>query len=333
MENPFLNLAQKIVRGSVFSLKNIKKRYILPLVSFLIIIFLYIILVSPPSDFPSRSIITVPSGSGLLKLSSKLKEEGVIRSSSVFRTFAILLEGERGMQAGDYYLSHPENAFRMAWRIFHGKRDIVTMRITIPEGYTVQDISDVFDSRFPRFDHEAFLKEAREGYLFPDTYFIEVSATASSTLSLLQDNFNQKVEPLNQEIQDSKHTESEIITMASILESEAQTQEDREIVSGILWKRIKLGMPLQVDASLGYLTGKTSHELTQEDLNIDSPYNTYEYKGLPPGPISNPGLESILAAIHPKESPYLYFLTDDDGLMHYAKNFDDHKKNKAKYIK
>jgi UPF0755 protein len=243
-----------------------------------------------------------------------------------------MLEGERGMQAGDYYLSKPENAFRIAWRIVHGKRDIVTLRVTIPEGFTNKEISDLFDSRFPRFDHESFLANAHEGYLFPDTYFMEVSSTASSTLSLLKNNYEDKVEPLREEIKASNHSEGEIITMASILESEARTKEDREIISGILWKRIKLKMPLQVDASLGYLTGKTSEELTDSDLKIDSPYNTYINKGLPPGPISNPGLESIVAALNPVDSKYLYFLTGNDGVMHYAKTFDEHKKNKAKYL-
>jgi len=104
------------------------------------------------------------------------------------------------------------------------------------------------------------------------------------------------------------HTLEEIIIMASLIEGEAHTQEDREIISGILWKRLKLGLPLQVDASFAYVNGKTTKELTTDDLKIDSPFNTYLYKGLPPTPISNPGLESIKAAIHPLATPYLYFL-------------------------
>lgn len=332
MNKSFIYFLRNIIAAIRYWLRPIKKRYIIPILFLFSIFGLYIFFVSPPVDFPSRSIITVPSGSGLLKLSAKLKRDGVIRSSSAFRIASILLEGERGMQAGDYYLSKPENVFNIAWRIVHGKREISTLRITIPEGYTAKEISDIFDSRFPRFDQETFLANAREGYLFPDTYFIEVSATASSTKNLLENNFLTRINPLGEEIKASGHTEEEIIVMASIIESEAQTREDREIISGILWKRIGLEMPLQVDASLGYLTGKSSAELTQDDLRIDSPYNTYRNKGLPPKPISNPGLESIRAAIHPTDSDYLYFLTDDEGIMHYAKDFDEHKKNKTKYI-
>lgn len=298
----------------------------------LVLALLYFFLFSAPGDFPSRSIQNIRTGIGLDKVSEDLKERGVVRSVIGFRTAAIMLGGERGMQAGDYYFRKPENAFRIAWRVVHAERDIKTERITIPEGFDSKEIAELFDERFPKFDHEEFLRNAREGYLFPDTYFVEISATASSTLALLENNFNKKIETIRNEIEGSGKTLNQIITMASILESEARTKEDREIVAGILYKRIKLGMPLQVDASLQYITGRGSAELTQSDLKLESPYNTYIHLGLPPTPISNPGLESILAAIHPKTSQYLYFLTDTQGIMHYAKTFDEHKRNKEKYL-
>ena len=309
-----------------------KKRYIVIFVPFVLIVFLYWLLVSPPGDFPSRSIITVPEGTGLLRLGTRLKNEGVIRSEFGFRTAAIIFGGERILQSGDYYMPHPENAIRIAFRIVHGNKNLAKIRITIPEGFTKSEINDSFDGRFSKFDHNQFLFNAKEGYMFPDTYFLDISSTASTTLSLLLNNFNKKVEPLMVEIKASGHGEEEIINMASILESEGQSEVDRKIIAGILWKRISLGMPLQVDASLGYLTNKTSANLTKADLLTNSPYNTYINKGLPPGPISNPGLESIKAAIHPTDSDYLYFLTDKLGVMHYAKTFDEHKRNKAKYL-
>lgn len=277
--------------------------------------------------------MTVPTGTGLLKLSLKLKEDGIIRSSTGFRTAAILFGGEHGLQAGDYYLPRPENAFVIAWRIVSGSRGLAQVRITIPEGYTASEIADLFDGRFPRFNHEEFLTYAKEGYMFPDTYFIEISATASSTIDMLKNNYEKKVSLLRDDISVSGHTEREIITLASILESEAKNKEDKEIIAGILLKRIKLGMALQVDASLTYITGKTSAELTVSDLASNSPFNTYKHPGLPPTPISNPGLESIEAAIYPKDSPYLYFLTGHDGKMYYARTFDEHKQNRQKYLK
>jgi len=120
--------------------------------------------------------------------------------------------------------------------------------------------------------------------------------------------------------------------MASIIEKESLNGDERQIVSGILWKRISLGMPLQVDATFLYINGKASAELTKDDLNIDSPYNTYRNKGLPPGPINNPGLDAIVAALYPKDSPYLYYLHDKKGKVHYAKTFNEHVANKRKYL-
>ena len=117
-----------------------------------------------------------------------------------------------------------------------------------------------------------------------------------------------------------------------IIEREAKKPEDKNLVSGILWKRFYIKMPLQVDAPFAYISNKNTYELTEDDLRQDSPYNTYRYLGLPPGPISNPGIESILAAISPKQSQYLYYLSDRSGNMHYAVTFEEHKRNKTLYI-
>lgn len=285
-----------------------------------------------PLGFPTRQIITVREGSGLYELSLKLKEEKVIRSPFWFRTAAIVLRGERGMQAGAYYLGRRQSSFVLAWRIARGKHGLETVRVTVPEGFSAKKISDLFDTRFPLFDKETFLRLAKEGYLFPDTYFIQVNATATSTQQMMRDNFVRKIYPILPDIERSKYSLEDIITMASIIEMEANTKESREIVSGILWKRLEQGIPLQVDASFVYVNGKTTADLTLDDLKIKSPYNTYLYPGLPPTPISNPGLESIVAAIHPTSTPYLYFLTGNDGQMYYAKNFEEHKQNKAKYL-
>lgn len=139
----------------------------------------------------------------------------------------------------------------------------------------------------------------------------------------LTDNFYQK----------TGSTSPEIIIMASLLEKEAKTEQDRKIISGILWKRLDVGMPLQVDASLNYINGKTSAEMTQKDLNQDSPYNTYKYKGLPLTPICNPGLDAISVALNPISSPYWYYLSDKNGIIHFAKTFEEHKENKFKYLR
>lgn len=313
----------------------IRSPYLKPILVGAIVFMILIIYwanLSSPRKYPLKTIITIREGAGLLEVANTLEKTKVIRSPFWFRTFAIVLGGERGLKAGDYYLPHRENVFHIAWRIVKGKKNVETVRITIPEGLTIDEIASLFDSRFSKFSSEDFLTRAKEGYMFPDTYFIEVSATASSTISLLENNFNKKIEPYKTEIASSTHEFEDLINMASILEEEAVTTEDRKIISGILWKRIKMGMPLQVDATLKYVTGRGSENLTQNDLKMDSPYNSYTNRGLPPTPISNPGIDAIEAALRPKETPYLYFLTDKDGIMHYSKTFEEHKKNKLKYI-
>ncbi len=287
---------------------------------------------SAPRHFPEESIITVQDGTGLYTLSLELHEARVIRSPFWFRTFAIILGGERNMKAGQYYLEKSESSLAVAWRIFHGLHEITTARITVPEGFTVKKISSLFDERFVFFDHTVFETLAPEGYLFPDTYFVPVTATATSTIKMMRDNFDTKLGSLDAEINKSKRTIEDIIKMASILEGEAKTKEDMRIVSGILWKRLDHGIALQVDTSFAYINGKGTKELTTDDLKIKSPYNSYLYRGLPPTPISNPGLESIRAALEPTTTPYLYFLTGDDGLMYYSKSFDEHVAKKRKLI-
>ncbi|MFZ2484604.1 MAG: endolytic transglycosylase MltG [Minisyncoccia bacterium] len=276
-----------------------------------VLLSLFFWFTAPPFSFPTDSIVVVSEGTGLFELSEKLREERVVRSPFWFRVAAIVLGGERDMKAGEYYMSRPENTFVIAWRVLHGDYDIETIKMTIPEGFTVEEISSLFDDRFQLFDHHRFMVEAREGYLFPDTYFMPVSATASSTILLLENNFERRVFSLLGEIEASGHSLDEIIKMASILESELKTIEDKKIASGILWKRLKLGMPLQVD----------------------SDPDTYKHTGFPPKPISNPGIESVLAALRPTTTSYLYFLTGDDGTTHYSKTFEEHVAKKLKYIK
>ncbi|MEX2013338.1 MAG: endolytic transglycosylase MltG [Parcubacteria group bacterium] len=265
---------------------------------------------TPPFSFPSGSIVTVSEGAGLYALAESFRQDKVIRSPLWFRVAAVMLGGERDMKAGQYYMSHPQNAFVIAWRVLHGKHDIELVRITIPEGFTVEKISSLFDERFVFFDHADFVEHAPEGYLFPDTYFVPVTATASSTIKLLTDNFARKISPSLQDIESSGKTTEEVVIMASLLEAEAKTKEEREMASDVLWKRLKLGIPLQVDAEM----------------------STYKFVGLPENPINNPGLVSIEAAIHPTTTPYLYFLTDKEGKMHYAQTFDEHKRNIIKHL-
>jgi len=309
-----------------------EKRIRIFIISYLCFV-LYIWAIVPLSSFPSGSIITVQDGVGLYTLANHLNEDKVIRSPFWFRMFAMTFGGERAMKAGQYYMAGPENTPMIAWRILHGNYRVETVRLTIPEGFTVKKIANLFDDRFPFFDKKEFEAKAHEGYLFPDTYFVPVTATASSTLKMFSDNFDKKIATISSDLEKSDKTLDEILTMASILEGESSDHENMRIVSGILWKRIDIGMALQVDTGFVYVNGKTTKDLTVDDLKIDSPFNTYINRGLPPTPISNPGLDSIRAALNPENTPYLYFLTSDDGTMHYSKTFEEHVEKKFKYIK
>jgi UPF0755 protein len=299
---------------------------------FIFLLFFYLGVSTAPRNFPTHTIVTVRSGAGLVEVANTLKDTGVIRSASWFRTVIVALGGESKLQSGDYHFSYPQNIYSVASKIIHGDYGIERVKVTIPEGFTKKKIQSLFDERFTAFDHREFMNAAKEGYLFPDTYPIPVNATASSTIALLHDNFLKKIFPYSGEIAASGRSLNEIITMASIIESEANTKIDRTIVSGILWKRLKQGLPLQVDATLTYINGKESKDMTQADLAVDSPYNSYVYKGLPPTPIANPGLESIEAALRPATSTYMYFLTGNDGKMYYAKTFDEHRANIQKHL-
>jgi UPF0755 protein len=216
-----------------------------------------------------------------------------------------------------------------------GDHGMETLKVTLPEGLTTSEMAKVLSKVLPNFASEVFLADAKgsEGYLFPDTYFFFSTATSGEVLFALKEDFDKKTAPLKVEAVAQGKNWNDILVMASIVEEEAATPEDRRIVSGILWKRLASGMRLQVDATFAYTIGKGSLELTVDDLKSDSPYNTYMIKGLPPTPIANPGLDSIEAALHPTASLYVYYLSDKNGVMHYSKTFDEHKLAKAKYLR
>lgn len=312
MQNPFTESALRLLEKlHLFFQAHVRDWRLYAGGIFFVLLIIYKIIFAVPADFPRGSIITLRSGAGLAELSETLKMRGVIRSAVAFQMVAILEGGERGIQAGDYALPARENVIQVAWRMVHGLHGLDLVKITIPEGLNIKEISKLFDTRFPLFNHHLFEAQAAEGYLFPDTYFIQTNATASSTIDFLQANFHRKVDPLQPLMNAAGRSLSDTVIMASVLEGEVLTDSDRKLVSGILWRRIKLGMPLQVDAAP----------------------ETYKTKGLPAKPIGNPGLEALTAALTPTTSKYLYFLTDKTGKVHYAETFAEHDANIEKYLK
>lgn len=287
-----------------------------------------------PADFPVGTLFTVNDGKGLTQTAVQLRTAGAIRSEFWFKSFLVLFGGPKGLIAGDYALVEKADVFILASRFSRGDYELEPVKITIREGLNIFEIASILEEKIPRINREEFIDKAGnfEGYLFPDTYYFLPNSSIDTVLNVMNKNFMKTIESLSDDIKSFDKPLSDIIKMASIIEKESNKFEDSRIVSGILWSRLALGMPLQVDVSFKYINGKVTKDLSLEDLKVDSPYNSYLYKGLPPTPISNPGLNSILAAVQPIETNYLYFLSDYNGNMHYAETYKAHLQNKKLYL-
>lgn len=311
--------------------KNLKTilKIALPLGGIFFLVFLFII--SAPSDFPLNKIITVERGATLKQVAAGFKQENLVRFPVFFEILLRYTGNETDIKAGKYMFSRPLSIVGLMRRLVKGDYGISSIKIMVPEGSTIEDIDKIF--RNAGFENFEIKNKELEGYLFPDTYFFLMDSTSEEIIAKMTENFKTKTDGLEEAIKNSKRTFHQILTMASLIEKEAANSNDRKIISGILWKRFDKRMPLQVDATLDYALGKNTYELTTDDLKKDDPYNTYTRRGLPPTPICNPGLDTILAAIYPEKSPYLYYLSDKDGNIHYAKTFEEHKLNKEKYLR
>jgi UPF0755 protein len=276
------------------------------------ILFMAVLIrVSYPSDFAPQSVFLAP-GTFPVHISEQLEEAHIVHSSFVLHAIIYLRGSGEALVPGDYLFSKRESIFKVASRITSGDFQMEQKRITIPEGSTNEQVADQILAVFPDFDRESFLRDAtgKQGYLFPDTYQL-LSTTTSEVITKLNDTFNYQVRDLQSEAIGEGKDWNEIVIMASILEEEAGTVEDNRIVAGILWKRISIDMPLQIDVAP----------------------QTYEELGLPSIPLSNPGLNTLEAALHPSETPYLYYLTGKDGLMHYAETYEEHQRNIEQYLR
>jgi len=317
-------------------IRKIHKLITIDVVVFFVVILsiLYMFTFSAPKTFPTGRLVEIEEGMTLSDVSRHLKNSSIIRSELLFEMFTTLFAGDGGVLYGEYFFNRPLSSFGVASKVTKGEFGLDSVKIKIIEGSTKYDIANLFEKNFPDFDSIRFLKLAQddEGYLFPDTYSFLPNVKADQVIEELKSNFTRRIEEIKEEIAEFDKPIEDIITMASIIEKEARTEETRRMISGILWKRIEIDMPLQVDAVFPYINGKNTYTLTLDDLKVDSPYNTYKYKGLPIGPIANPSLDSIKATVTPIESSYLYYLSDKSGNMYYAEDFEEHKKNKRLYL-
>ena len=290
--------------------------------------------VDPKDTIPF--IFTINSGEGVKAIAANLAQKNIIRSPTGFYVLVKVLGIERQLQAGDYRLTRSMDAKTIATELTHGISDLW---ITVLEGWRSEEVASKI-SKDLDIPEQEFMKYAKEGYMFPDTYLIPRDATAAAVAKMLTDTFDAKVTPkMREDAKKTGLTMPEIIILASLVEREGRTAEDRPVIAGILLKRLKADWPLQVDATLQYALGYQAAEKTwwkkslyDEDKKIRSPFNTYANPGLPPRPICNPGIESINAVIYAKDSDYWYYIHDTTGVAHYAKTVDEHNANVAKYL-
>jgi UPF0755 protein len=306
----------------------------------------------PLNPSANERLFKVEEGRGVFQIAEALEREGFISSKWFFILYIAGKGWYNDLKAGTYLLSPAMNIQEIGEIIRQGK--IAAITITIPEGSTVGQIGELLRSKLNiqnatlqlqtknvaryknRFD---FLKDAPdkallEGYLFPDTYRFSYNDTVEEIVSSMLENFDAKLSPeIRAEISRQQKTIFQIVTMASMIEKEVASPKERRIVSGILWKRLEAGMPLQVDATIAYITGKQTTKISLEETKIDSPYNTYRYAGLPVGPISNPGLDSILAAVYPEKSTYWYYLSTPEGKIIFSRTLEEHNRAKEKYLR
>jgi UPF0755 protein len=324
----------------------LQKRFLWAAGIFFIAVLLIMITVAifPPSGFPVGGTFHIEQNSSLGQITDNLYNEHLIRSEALFKSFVILFSGQRGVKAGDYLFDQRESVIQIAWRLVHGEEGFVPIKVTIPEGFDVRQISQVLGKDIPSFSTSTFITLAQpfEGYLFPDTYFFNQQTTPDDVIQAMRALFDQKISTvqglplykMNNTRATLVQTEStsSIIIMASILEREATSSSDRRIIAGILWKRLDDRMPLQVDAALAYVLNKDGTKLTSADLATTSPFNTYKNLGLPPTPIGNPGLSAIEDAISPESTTYWYYLSDSKGNIHYSSTYDEQIANESKYL-
>ncbi|OGH04574.1 MAG: hypothetical protein A2W22_04895 [Candidatus Levybacteria bacterium RBG_16_35_11] len=287
-----------------------------------------------PKDHTPK-IFVVKKGDGIREISYNLRHEGLIKDSIVFFLQTKRLGLDKQIQAGDFRLNPSMNASEIAYILTHGTLDIW---VTIPEGLRAEEMADLFEKKLPSYkadwrDHLI----ANEGYLFPDTYLFPKDGDINTVLSLMKTNFQNKYDSVKA-TKTTDLTDQETLIAASLIEREAKYAKDRPLVASVILNRLEIGMKLDIDATLQYALGYQENEkrwwkknLTTDDLEITSSYNTYKVAGLPPTPISNPGLSAISAAMNPVNTNYLYYISDKSGNLHFSETLEGQNANIKKY--
>lgn len=304
-----------------------------------------VFLISPKSNEQAIEIV-IPQGSSVTAIATQLIESHLVVHPTFFKWFVWFAHADNKLQAGTFSFVPNTSIASIVLTLINSSLNEI--QVTIPEGFTNNQIKLKFIEVFPKFDQSDWDIQTKnlEGYLFPDTYRFAKDETVKNIVGKMQltlerrlienqINFNDcpKYDSSMGYVSPFRCSMKDTIILASIIEKEVKSPEDMKRVVGVLLNRLSIGMALQVDSTLTYVTQKTSAQLTANDLKNTSPYNTYAHKGLPPTPISNPGMNAILAVFHPTKSNDLYFLTKPDGTAVFARTHDEHVRNKEKYLR
>ena len=294
-----------------------------------------------------EQFVEIPAGSGPAAMARRLADAGVVRDPSAFRVAVWLRGAGRRLQAGEYRFDQPMTPAEVVDKIARG--DVYVRSITFREGLTIRQMAELFESKGfgPAADFVAATRNAGivraldpaardlEGYLFPDTYALPRKATAEQLIARMVAAFENTLTPdLRARAAARGLSVRGFVTLSSIVEKETGRAEERGMVAAVYSNRLKIGMGLQCDPTVIYAlerAGRYTGNLTREDLKFESPYNTYRYAGLPPGPIASPGRASLEATANPADVPYLYFVSRNDGSHAFASTLDEHNRNVFEY--
>ena len=308
--------------------------FIFSLVFLITILFITAIYFPLEENSATRKIVNIPSGTNAEEIVNALGNNEIIRKNNyTFRILIKLMKLEDQLKYGEYDLSPSMNMLQILDKLVKG--EVIVYKVTIPEGYTSIKIAELLETK-EITNKEAFLEliedkeKSPEGYLFPETYEVPKKYGAENMIKVMLSNFNRVATENNftEKSEEIGFSLDEIIILASIIEKEAKFNDEKNKVSSVFHNRLKTGMKLQSCATIQYILGTPKEKLDENDLKINSPYNTYLYKGLPPGPICNPGLDSIMAALEPEEEDYLYFVLGENGRHIFSKTYQEHLKNK-----
>ena len=307
----------------------------------------YLVVLFWPQGNPYDSVkVTIPKGASLKQVSLNLKNQNVIRDNNSFLLAVKVLGYEKDIPAGKFRLIKASTNFQIIDQLVNGVQ--ISKRVTIREGWTIamvarelEKILEIDSDYFVQAsNNKTFLKKldisgkSFEGYLFPNTYQFTGNELPFDIINRMVGEYkNNFSDDMHEQMKKIKMTEVEVLTLASIIEGEAIYDRERPIISGVYHNRLNTGMRLQADPTIQYIINDSPRRLLNRDLKIDSPYNTYLYNGLPPGPINNPGLESIKAALYPESNDYFYFVARGDGYHTFSKTKEQHNKAKRDFQK